>query len=325
MRGRQPATLFLLALATSGLVFAQMPPQAMELYHAGKFQQSADILAKIAPASSSAEVHLWLGKCWLKLRKTDDAVRELENASGLSPSDSMIRLWLGRAYGRKASVVPFFFAPGWARKVVQQFEAAVKLSPRNMDARFDLLEYYLQAPGFLGGGNDRAEAETKQIASLDPHLGFTARARVLEGEKKYDPAMQELVRATVEFPEHAGAFVDLAAFQLDRKNYGEARANARSALAIDSGNVKAKLLACAASISLGEEIADCEKTLRQITSGPLHDDSDPGFEDAYYWLGRALQAAGKNAEAGQAYRTALAFDPDYQAAKSALDQVRGFL
>jgi hypothetical protein len=32
----------------------------------------------------------------------------------------------------------------------------VQLNPRNMDALSDLFEYYLEAPGFMGGGLDKA-------------------------------------------------------------------------------------------------------------------------------------------------------------------------
>jgi tetratricopeptide (TPR) repeat protein len=322
MTGRRLAALLLFAVGAAGFLFAQVPSPAIHLYYSGKFQQSAEILAKIASNSTDADIHLWLGKCWLKLKKLDAAIRELETAYHLSPADSTIRLWLGRAYGGKASSVSFFSAPGWARKVVEQFEAAVRLNPRNMDARFDLLEYYLEAPGFLGGGKEKAEAQTKEIASLDARLGFRARARALENEKKYDLAAQQLALAVQEFPRDASAFVALASFQLDRKNYAEAGANARRALGIDPGNVKSKLLACGASVSMGEGIQECTRILQKIASGPLGDDSDPGFEDVYYWLGRAFEAERKTAEARQAYRTALSYDPDHEAAKSALAQLR---
>jgi tetratricopeptide (TPR) repeat protein len=322
MSGKKFVALLAIALGAAGFLSGQIPPQAVDLYHAGKFQQAADTLAPIASSSNDAESHLWLGKCWLKLRKLDEAISELEKASQITPSDGVIRLWLGRAYGRKASSVSFFTAPKWARKVVQQFETAVKLSPRNLDARFDLLEYYLEAPGFLGGGQDRAEAEVKKIAEFDPRRAYTARARMLENDKKYDLAAKQLMSAVAEFPNDAGSFVDLAAFQLERKQYSEAAANAARAQAIDAGNLKAKFLSCAAFIALGRDIPNCERSLRQIIAGPLCDDSDPAFEEAYYWLGRAYQAEGMTAEARQAYRTSLTFDPEYQAAKSALSQVR---
>ena len=45
-----------------------------------------------------------------------------------------------------------FTATGLASKARQNFERAVQLDPQNREALSDLFEYYLEAPGFLGGG-----------------------------------------------------------------------------------------------------------------------------------------------------------------------------
>src|SRR5687767_360104 len=159
--------------------------QAMGLYERGEFQSAAELLAqqsKTAPADG--EVHLWLGKCYLKAQRWDDAVRELEKAVQIQPSNSTYHLWLGRAYGQKASNASFLTALGWARKVRKEFETAVEQSADNLDARFDLMEFYLEAPALIGGGRDKAEAQAGEIARRNPRLGYTARARLFEEDKK---------------------------------------------------------------------------------------------------------------------------------------------
>ena len=50
-----------------------------------------------------------------------------------------------------------------ASKARQYFERAVALDPANEEAMNDLFDYYLQAPGFLGGGFERAEQVAKRI------------------------------------------------------------------------------------------------------------------------------------------------------------------
>ena len=66
-------------------------------------------------------------------------------------------LWLGRAYGRRAEIsLQLITAPGFATKARQYFERSAQLNPYNLDAQSDLFEYYLEAPGFLGGGFDKA-------------------------------------------------------------------------------------------------------------------------------------------------------------------------
>ena len=184
---------------------------AILLYEAGEFQKAADLLQG-APASGRADLSLWLGKSCLRARKWDEAIAALEEAVRLQPSNSINHLWLGRAYGEKASRASAFSAFGIARKVVREFETAVKLDPSNMDARFDLLEFYVEAPGIVGGGKDKATVQASAIASLNARMGHTARARIFEKEKKFDPARAELVKATREFPAESEAFLTSPSF-----------------------------------------------------------------------------------------------------------------
>ena len=60
------------------------------------------------------------------------------------------------------------FAAAYASKARQWFEKAVQLDRRNQEALSDLFDYYLEAPGFMGGGFDKAQGVAQQIASIDP-------------------------------------------------------------------------------------------------------------------------------------------------------------
>src|SRR6516225_6891658 len=97
-------------------------------------------------------------------KKATDA---LEKAVAAEPSNSDYALWLGRAYGRRAEMSNPFSAVGQASKARLYFERAVELDPRNLEALNDLLEYYLEAPGFRGGGTDKARATAARIGQVD--------------------------------------------------------------------------------------------------------------------------------------------------------------
>ena len=184
---------------------------AIKLYEHGEYGQAVSLLSQqvqILPENGS--LLLWLGKSYLKLRKWDDAIRELEKAVQCEPSNALYHLWLGRAYGRKAENSSFLTAIGPARRVGKEFEIAVRLDPANLDARFDLLEFCLNAPGIVGGGRDKAIEQAAAIARINPLSGYGARAQIYEKDGKWDLALQELTRATVEFPDSARAYKDLA-------------------------------------------------------------------------------------------------------------------
>ena len=55
----------------------------------------------------------------------------------------------------------FIVAIKWARRVIKEFETAREIAPEDLDVRFDMMEYYLNAPAMLGGGEDKAEAEAQ--------------------------------------------------------------------------------------------------------------------------------------------------------------------
>ena len=61
--------------------------------------------------------------------------------------------WEG--YGRRAETANPLSAPMLASKARKAFEKSVELDERNLEAINDLFSYYMEAPGFLGGGLDK--------------------------------------------------------------------------------------------------------------------------------------------------------------------------
>jgi tetratricopeptide (TPR) repeat protein len=294
---------------------------AVDLYQHGQFQAAADMLSGLVKQNpGNADMRIWFGKSCMKLRRWDDAILQFTKATEIDPKNGVLRLWLGRAYGNKADHASFFSAFGLARDTVKAFETAAQLSPANTDIRFDLLEFYIQAPGLVGGGKDKAEAQAREIAKLSPRLGYAARARMLEDAKDWERAQSELAQAAVQFPKDASAFADLAAFCMRRRMFPEAEEAAQKAVAL-GGSKESRVLLAAAQVEGLRDVAGALKALQEIAAGTLSDD-DPGFEEVYYWLGRAWLAQSQNAEARKAFETSLRFDPDYGRSRDALKRIR---
>jgi len=300
---------------------AQSVSAAVQLYERGKFQEAATLLSQLGnSAAEKANAQLWLGKSYLKLHKWDEAIEEVGKAVRLDPSNGMYHYWLGRAYGEKASRSPLFTAFGWARKVLQEFKTGLGLAPQNMEVRFALLEYYLDAPGIVGGGKDKAEALVKEIDLQSPKLGYKARALLFLKEKKWLQARQEYVKATMEFPSNPDVWLDLASFLFDRKEFQGAALNASKALELRERFPEAELVLMKSEIRRGSNLADVESRLKRLASGPLGDD-DPTYDEVYYWLGQAYLTADKQSEARRAFETALRFNPEHSEARQALSRI----
>ena len=136
----------------------------------------------------------------------------LEQAVRQSPSDFELHLWLGRAYGRRAETSSFFTAPGLAVKSRRSFEQAVALNPKSREAGGDLLDYYLGAPGFLGGGIDKARALAEKLKDADPPEYHYRMAQIAIKLKDSKAAEEHFRRALDMEPASEGRRKDLAAF-----------------------------------------------------------------------------------------------------------------
>jgi predicted Zn-dependent protease len=296
---------------------------AVELYGRGLYQKAVDVLASKSDSSASPGVRrLWLGKAYLKLQRWDEAIRELELAVQDEPANCTLHLWLGRAYGHKASHAVFFRAMGLAGKVRDEFERARSLCPEKLEVRFDLLDFYLQAPAIVGGGREKAQAEAGEIGRISPRMGYTARARIAEREKDWDLARSELEAGIHLFPKDPTAFCDLAQYLIRRSSPVEAGESARVALRLKAELPKAQFLLAVSGILAGRDLPAAVAALEALRRRTLTDE-DPSFQDIYSWLGRGLLALGRKAEAIEALETALCFDPNHEDAKAALQEARG--
>jgi hypothetical protein len=76
-----------------------------------------------------------------------------------------------------------------AKRVQTEFEAAVRLSPDNLEARFDLLQDYIMAPGIMGGSKDKAREQAQAIKARNPLQGYIAFGAIYEDEKQYEKAI----------------------------------------------------------------------------------------------------------------------------------------
>src|ERR1035441_5018027 len=194
--------------------------RANKLYNITEFQQSLEVLHALG--NKDAAVYDLMGRDYYGLGEFRKATEALEKAVALQPGNSGFFLWLGRAYGRRAETSSMITAPGLANKARQFFEKAAQLSPANLEAQSDLFEYYLEAPGFLGGGFDRASATAAQIARINPSEGYWAQARLAEKRKEFGSAEAHLRRALEIAPQQVGRLIDLARLLTRRGRYQEA-------------------------------------------------------------------------------------------------------
>ncbi len=281
MRLSAAAALFLCPLLAAP---ATMLEQARKLYRETDYDASLKILAAIQP--KDGPVYSLIGLNYYMRADYKKATESLEKAVAAEPRNSDYELWLGRAYGRRAETASPFTAAPQANKARQHFARAVELNPRNLDALGDLFEYDLEAPGFMGGGLDKAAGLALQMAAVDPVEGHWAQARLAERRKEFDTAEHHLRAAAGMAPQQASRLIDLARFLAKQGRYEESDRNFIRAATIAPNNPRLIYARADTYIQQGRNLATARKLLEQYLQEQLTPE-DPPRADAEKLLKKA--------------------------------------
>lgn len=193
--------------------------RADALYQRTDYAASLRVLAE--DSAPDAANYLLRGKNYFMSGDYKKAVEFFEKSLALSPGSSESELWLGRAWGRRAETGNWIAAPASASRARQCFEKAIALDPDNREAKNDLFAYYLNAPGIMGGGLDKAEAAAKSIAADRPAEYEFEEAELSEKRKDFKTTEAHLRRAAELAPNEPGRLIDLARFLARRGRFAE--------------------------------------------------------------------------------------------------------
>ncbi len=210
MSGVWLAGLLGVAMALSGASLATPNlSRAEELYQHTDYEGSLALLDKksFEPAAT-----FLMGRDYFMLGDFKKSTEYLQRATEAVPQNAEYVDWLGRALGRRAETSNMILAPAFAAKAREAFERSVQLNPKNSEALSDLFDYYLEAPGFLGGGFDKAAQIANQVASIDPPEGFSEKSRLAQKRKEYPRAEEQLRQAIAVAPRSVGQLIELAKF-----------------------------------------------------------------------------------------------------------------
>ena len=252
----------------------------------------------------------------------DDAIAACERSVQVDPSTSSYHMWLGRAYGEKADRVTFVTAYKMAKRIRAEFESAASLDPHNGEALSDLGEYYVEAPKFLGGGSEKAEALAMQMDEFAPDRAHELRARIAEKKKDYAGAEKEF-RAKISIASHAAghdspeatarAWMDLGSFYRRRERWDEmlAALGCGAAAATDHGSPLAD--GASTLVRAGREPELAAQWMQQYLGGNALSEEAPAFV-VHTRLGDLYKSQGDLQRSEREFAAAHALASDYAGA-----------
>src|SRR6266446_2556188 len=311
--------LLVLLLLIASLT-ASVADSAKDMLAAGRIDEAiTELNGRLSSAPADAESSNLLCRAYFALEDWNRAESSCRKAASLDPDNSRFHLWLGRVYGEKADRANFLAAAGLAGKVRGEFERAVQLNPKDVDARLDLAEFYLAAPGIVGGGEQKARAQAQFIATVNPAREHWVYARIAEQKKDVATAEREY-RQYIDLSQgDAEAWLNLALFLRRQKRFDEMEQAIVKLSQAPMHKLDVLVEASQMLYSAGRRYPFAIELLhRYLASGPV--EAAPAFK-AHYLLGMVLEKQGDKAGAAREYRASLALVRNFGMAQQALNRV----
>lgn len=291
--------------------------QAYKIFQSGEADKALQMIGSLPQGGgSSAEAQNLACRIHFSLGLWDQAVSECEKSVQLDGQNSDFHMWLGRALGLKAEHASFFSAYGLGKRVVAEFQTAVKLNPRSPAALSDLGDFYKSAPSIVGGGLDKAEQIARQLDGIEPARAHQLRADIAAARGDYGSAEREYKDAVSSASHPALRWTVLANFYRNRKRFSDMESAIHSAEAAakkDSRATVALYDGAGVLIEGKQDPGTAARLLEEYLASPTKTEEGPAFE-AYVRLARMKKQLGDAAGAQQQIAAALALAHDYKPA-----------
>jgi tetratricopeptide (TPR) repeat protein len=298
--------------------------EGVKLFEGRQYAAARSYFERALSANArDAEAAMYLGRLAMIDNKDDQAAKLFERAIAAAPDNSDYHMWLGRAYGRQAQRAGALSKIGLAKKTRAAMEKAVTLDGNNVEAREDLMQYYAQAPGIVGGSMEKAAQQAEEIRKRDAVRGATSMAFLYERQKKWADAERIYLTLLREHPEVPNGALQVGMFYQRAEQYEKAFEHFEGMLRKDANDLAALYQVGRTGAMSGRHLDRATEALqRYLEAGPDSTNTRPPPAAAHFRLGNIYEKSGDRARAKAEYEMTLKLQPDHREAKGALKRVR---
>ncbi|WP_317129730.1 tetratricopeptide repeat protein [Flavobacterium gawalongense] len=170
--------------------------KAEKFFKEEKFDQAQSIFESILKTNpSDLKTIEYLGDIAGRNKSWDKAIGYYKELKQSKPSEANYYYKYGGALGMKATQVNKFKALGMIDEVKGSFEKAIAFNPKHIEARWALIELYIQLPRVVGGSESKAIKYSNELLRLSPVDGYLSRGHIDEYFKRYKVAEHQYKRA----------------------------------------------------------------------------------------------------------------------------------
>ena len=285
----------------------------------GRLHRCWELYEEAEPMVDDGRVEIGLARVALAREDHDAVIKHARRAIKRDRENSGYHLTLAYGYGLKAARGGMS-AVFYAGKFKGACEEAVKFDPENVEAHFAVLQYYLMAPGLMGGGEEKAQETISTIESLDPFYGHLARALEAWVDEDADRAEDEYMAAALVDSASPEGWVVLGMFYMEERRYADGIPVWSRALSLDPDDLEVVYALSKTRLLAGTELdAAAEGFRRYIEEGAGPRGATEA--EARWRLGMTLDRAGMPLEAHAQWERALELDPELERAAALIESI----
>jgi tetratricopeptide (TPR) repeat protein len=167
-----------------------------KLYQAKKYDEAQPFLEIVVKANPSDIKSLeYLGEIAAHQKSWVNGAEYFKKLKVLKPTVADYFFKYGGCLAMHAMEVNKLKAFTMVDDMKQAFEKAIVLNPKHIQARWALIEIYLQLPGILGGSESKAVSYSNELAQFSPVDGYLSKGRIEEYFKRYTLAEKNYIKA----------------------------------------------------------------------------------------------------------------------------------
>lgn len=317
------AALFLCVLAPASLAQNGDAQRGVKLFEERNYPAArVEFSAVLSRDARDANALYYMGRIALAEDRPGDAIDWFEKAVKANDKSSEYHLWLANALGEEAQRASKLRQPFLARRVKSEFERAVQLDPRSVAARRGLMDFYMIAPGVMGGSKEKAREQAAEIAKISALQGRLAAASIAQREKNAEVAEREYVAAVTENPDSVIAHLTLSVFYQNTQRWDDAFGVLDRLLAAKPDEIRAHYQIGRAAALSGKQLDRGERSLKLWIAKPPEDALTTTRSGAHYRLGMVYEKQGKRDLARAAYEEAIRINSRNEDARKALEKLK---
>jgi tetratricopeptide (TPR) repeat protein len=170
--------------------------KGISLFEQEQYELAKGYFAKeLAAAPTNTKIIEYLGDIASHTNRWETAASYYKKLTVLNPKNANYFFKYGGALGMRAQTEGKWVAIRVVGDSKDALDKALVLNPKHIEARWALIEYYLQLPVFVGGSETKAQRYATELAKISPVDGYLAKAHIDEHYQRFKNAEAHYIKA----------------------------------------------------------------------------------------------------------------------------------